>query len=340
MTLDITAPFCFTGPMSGSSTLAAHESRSIFRVGNEAYTIADVIAAAQFRGELEPAWQELLRLVACEERAQQEEREADEETIDRAVQAFRYEHDLITAEEAERWLAERGLGLEEFSEYFVRHYWGEADEVTRAEVIPVTSASAELRTLLVGELTLSGELGRMAQRFSWRLAARQASGGADDAGLNFMAALEEIFRIACEQVLTPQARQRELGSLRMQLTALDFEAIEFDSHDAACEALFCVRDDEMSMEEVAREGRYPFCREQVLLEDIAPEIQQQFVSAVPGELLEPSEIGGGYRLVRVLDKSEPNPDNLTVRQRIEHRLLERHFADLVGRYVHWDLLLS
>ena len=43
-------------------------------------------------------------------------------------------------------------------------------------------------------------------------------------------------------------------SLRLRLTRFEIERIELESRDAAKEALFCVREDGMSMEEVATEG--------------------------------------------------------------------------------------
>jgi hypothetical protein len=155
-----------------------------------------------------------------------------------------------------------------------------------------------------------------------------------------MSVLEANFRIVCERLVTPQARQRELGTLRLPLTVFDVETIEFDSNDAAREALFCVRDDGMAMDEIAAEGRYPFRREELVLEDIAPEIQQQFLSITAGELLEPMEADGSFRLCRVLAKREPDPADPAVRFRIEQRLLNRHFADLVSQHVRWEILPS
>ena len=55
--------------------------------------------------------------------------------------------------------------------------------------------------------------------------------------------------------------------MRLRLTRFEVERIELESHDAAKEALFCVREDGMSMEEVATEGRYPYRRAEFLLED-------------------------------------------------------------------------
>lgn len=357
--------------MAASSTVTENWRRPLFRRDTEVYTVADVVDAADWRGELEAPWRELRRRLACEERAAEEEREPDDDAIDAAAQAFRYDYDLITAEETERWLAERGLTLEDFSDYFARRSWSEVMEVPLPEASPAWGAAPELRDLLLVDLVLGGELERMAQRLSWRVAAgaegelqgetaapgeaRQqflrrlepltlenwkARTGRDEAWLDLMAVLEANFRNVCERMLTPQNRQRELGSVRLELTAFDLETIEFDSRDAACEALCCARDDGLSMEQVATEGRFPYRREQMLLEDIAPELQQQCLSLSPGEFLEPVQLGEEFQLWRVLGKAEPHPDDPAVRQRIDRRLLERHFSELVGRHLQAEFPLS
>ena len=149
---------------------------AVFRSGDKTFTVRDLIDASAFWGELEQVWNELLRLVAAEEQANEKEMELDDSAIDQAAEAFRYEHDLITAEETERWLQARGLTLNDFSEYFVRHYWGDALEGVEPEAVEYASAPNELRELLVVELILSGELGRMAKRMSWRVAGSQEAG--------------------------------------------------------------------------------------------------------------------------------------------------------------------
>ena len=311
-------------------------------------------------------------LLAADERAAVEEREADKAAIDTAVQTFRYDHDLITAEETEHWLAERGLTLSDFSDYFTRHYWAEAMGAdVKGGFVGYFSAQSELRDVFPAELIFSGELGRMATRLTWRLAAAASgkvtvgaeeiegqrqkfiegirpmslsawsvSAGQGEAWIEQMSLLEATFRAVCDNVLSPQARQREVGMLRLQLTMFDLEVLEVDSRDAAREALFCVREDGMAMEGVATEGRYPFHREQLLLEDISPEMQQQFLSVTPGSVLEPMEIEGAHRLCRVVAKHEPDPADAGVQRRIEQRLLDRHFANAVLQHVRWDLSLS
>ena len=142
----------------------------------------------------------------------------------------------------------------------------------------------------------------------------------------------------CSKLLTPDAAEREIGALRLPLTRFEVETIEFESHDAASEAVWCVRNDGMSMAEVAQEGRYPYRRAELVLEDIPDDLQQRFLSLTPGSVLDPIPREDGFQLSRLLGKAEPKPDDPAVRARIEQRILQRHFADLTSKRVRWELM--
>ena len=147
--------------------------------GTHEYTARDAIDAAIFRGELEEKWQTFLGHVAAEERADELELELDESAISAAAEEFRYRHDLITAEETETWLANRGLTFGDFSAYFARQYCvGAVDEGYSSEPVRYVSAPQELRHLFMAELILSGQLDDMTVKLMRRLAARCA--GKDD----------------------------------------------------------------------------------------------------------------------------------------------------------------
>src|SRR5438552_16015977 len=88
--------------------------------GKRQYSARDAIDAANFRGELEVKWKEFLEAVEAEKRSDELDVDLDEAAISSAAEAFRYEHDLITAEETEAWLANRGLTLDDFTDYFTR----------------------------------------------------------------------------------------------------------------------------------------------------------------------------------------------------------------------------
>src|SRR5450432_850779 len=136
----------------------AIENRVVFSTRDHPFTARDLIDAAHVRGEVEPVWRELLRCVAAENKADEAELETDDDAIDTAAEQFRYQHDLITAEETEKWLTERGLDLGDFTAYFVRHYWADNGEEGEDDATDYLSAPNDLRALLTNELILSGEL--------------------------------------------------------------------------------------------------------------------------------------------------------------------------------------
>jgi hypothetical protein len=350
------------------------DSKVIFLCGDRTFCVRDMVDAAHFRGELEPEWKNLLRHVAAERKADAQDLEIDDAAIDIAAEQFRYEHDLITAEETENWLTERGLTLGDFSAYFVRHYWGKQWDEVEPEAVNFFIAPSELRELLTSELILSGELDRMAQRLSWRVAASCAAEGRDidpeliaDEQTRFLErsgvsedqlpdwlgrlgrepewfrnalAMEAIHRRDCAALFSREARAREIAALRLPLTRFEVETIELDSLDAAREALLCAREDGMSMEEVATEGRYPYRRPELLLEEIPEDLQQKFLSVQAGEILEPIAHGDGFHLCRIIGKAEPDVDDPVVKRRAEERILERHFSDLTTRHIQWRTLLA
>jgi hypothetical protein len=334
--------------------------------GRHEYLTADAIDAAIFRDELDEKWQKFLRDVAAEDRADELDLKVDEATASAAAEAFRYDHDLITAEETEAWLPNRGLTLDDFSDYFVRRYF--ADTV-REELVPSDeeywSASPDMRQLFGAHLILSGELDRMTRGLMWRLASRCAETdlsreaisaeeqrffkrtavepaqlsdwlkklGRDLKWFNEMTAMEAAYRTRCAALLCPAARQRELAGWIFTLTQFETEIIELESRDAAKETLFCLRDDGTSMEEVAAEGRYPYRRVNFLLGDVPTENQRRFLGVSAGDILEPIPRGDGFELCRVITRRQARADDPTVQSRLDQRLLGRHFSDLIGKYV-------
>jgi hypothetical protein len=352
--------------MSSTESVSPHDV-IVFACGTQEYTARDAVDAAIFRGELEEKWQAFLRHVAAEDRADELGLELDESAISAAAEEFRYRYDLITAEETEAWLANRGLTFDDFSDYFARQYCvGAVDEVLSPEQIGYTSAAPELRDLFVAELILSGALEGMTTKLMWRLAAHCAGTeptsetiaaekrkflnrisvepeqlaqwleemGRDSQWLNQMLATEAAYKMLCDKLLVPEARQRELMALRLHLTRFEIELVEFESHDAAKEALFCVREDGMSMEEVATEGRYPYRRADFLLGDLPANAQQKYFSGSPGDVLDPTPHGDGFELCRIIEKVEPRIEDPSVQSRVDQRLLDWYFSDLTTKYTY------
>jgi len=348
-----------------STESLSHEELILCSCGDREYKTRDVIDAALWRGDLESAWSRFLTRLEAEKRADETELDFEDNELDAAAEAFRYERDLITAEETEQWLAARSLTLDDFTDFFARKCWGEKleEEVTVPET-PYISAPDNLRQLFAAELILTGDIEWLTTNLMWRLAARAEKEpepaavtdeekrfferqhidraglsdwlgqlGRDAEWFSEMTALEAAYRERSSTVLLPAAVKHELSSLRLALTRFEAEVIEVESRDAAQEAMFCVTEDGMSMEEVATEGRYPCRRVNFLLEDLPPDLQQLFMSVSPGDLLDPMPHGDGFELCRVINKTEPDPEDASVKERIEQRLLDRHFSDLASKHV-------
>src|SRR2546428_11910164 len=158
-----------------STESVSHYDLIVCACGDQEYTARDAIEAAIFRGELDATWKKFLHSVAAEKQADELDLDPDESAISGAAEAFRYEHDLITAEETEAWLENRGLTLDDFSDYFTRRYCASTvNEKVVPEEIEYISATPKLHQLFMAELILSGELNRMTTALMFRLAARCA----------------------------------------------------------------------------------------------------------------------------------------------------------------------
>lgn len=345
-------------------------SRPVFIAAGRPLAVADVVVAAHWRGEVQAAWTRLLRLVACASRAaaleDTNELAADEGTLQSMSEQFRYDRDLITAEETERWLEDRGLTLQDFDAHFLRRYWGDVlDDPVESEALDYRSAPDDLQDVLVTDLVLSGELDRMALALGWRIAAARAAPdplapdddadaprnepdsadavtaewaariGADQQWIEQLPRLEAAFERERDRLLTRDRIEQALARRRLALSCVELETVDVDTLDAAREVVLCVHEDSLSMEDIASEGGYRYERTQVVLEDLASEVQQRLLRTAAGEMLDAVAHEGGFHVHRLLGRAEPDPDDEEVRTRVERLLLDEHFADLMRTCIQW-----
>ncbi len=90
--------------------------QQVFEVGDESFRWEDVVAYGVLTGRLNSVEHRTRQGLACEAYvdARDDTDEALEEAVDEAAAEFRYERDLVTAEEAEAWLADRELSADEW----------------------------------------------------------------------------------------------------------------------------------------------------------------------------------------------------------------------------------
>ena len=348
-------------------------SRAVFAHSDTVCTVGDVICAAFFLGEAQPLWEELRLSVEAQTRAEEQELEADADALQSLSEEFRYQRDLITTEETEQWLEARDLTLEDFENHLFRLYWRQkAGQQLQPGPAEIPAAALEGRELLRQELLLSGAFERLAANLSRRVTASCAdSVGAeiyagqmqrerqrffqragldesmlagwlmrlerDSSWLEKMIRIESAYQQRCELLLTPANRFQTLSVLRLPMMRFEVETIELESYPAAREAFLCLTEDGVPMANLAKDARYPYHRSECLLGDLPEALQQAFLGAAVGAVLEPWDRQGGFQLYRIVNKTEPSLEDSRVRDRVDRQILDSCFSDLDAKMIRWSL---
>lgn len=297
-----------------SGPLRAPHERPLFSVDGHAYSWEDVLDAAEARGDLAALERTTRQGLACLRRLAAEGGSVAPEQLRAAATAFRYEHDLLAAEELEAWLAARGLAIADWNGYLRRALVREllAGELDRIEAEhPVDPA--EVEAALPAEAACTGFLARAAARLAEEAAL--AAGGA----------------------LEPEHGEieREIAAHALDWLRIQGTALELSDPDAAREAALCVRVDGRTLEDVAADCGVEARPLDVHLEDAEPALRTALTSAKPGELVGPLAHDGGHLLVAVEAKRDPSADDPELARRAAAVLRERGLARELRTRVVW-----
>jgi hypothetical protein len=93
--------------------------------------------------------------------------------------------------------------------------------------------------------------------------------------------------------------------------------------------------DQLSPEQVAHECGVGWEEQELFLGELAPEVQQGFLSAAPGEVFAPDAGEEEFTVTRLVSKTEPSLIDEAVRDRIDQQLLEAHFSGLSSKHLRW-----
>lgn len=317
-------------------------SLSAFQCGQRPFTLFDILQAAELQGELpqfRERWQARWLAAGC---AASLGREPDAPDVEAATDEFRYARDLVSAEECDRWLAQLGLKFSDLSSSVSRGL-----QAGLAEEAP---PAGELTDLAEGEeaffidAILAPEFPGWARALAWRAALaveQDLWGGGDFGSVNEVwRPWDACYRSTCAALAIPGRQQRGLQQQWMNLTRVTFETGGFDSESAAREAICCVREDGVSLAEVARMNDFPCQTLEALVEDLPAEWRAVLASARPGDVNLVTGGDSGIQVVRLLARKEPRLDEPSVSARINQQLISTHFRELESRHVRWLIQLE
>src|SRR5262245_16372749 len=101
--------------------------QGVFVVENQPYTWLDVMLAAKSWGDWAELEREVRQGIACVKRFGDPGVASHIAEVQTAARAFRYAHNLITAQQMEAWLRQWELTLEAWTDYLqrsvLRHKW-------------------------------------------------------------------------------------------------------------------------------------------------------------------------------------------------------------------------
>jgi hypothetical protein len=293
----------------------------LFAIGGDVYHWDDVVRLAKARGE----WSEL----EAEVRAGQEALAVlgargegpDDDDVEAAARRFRYERDLLAADELDGWLEQHRITEDEWEGYLrraaAREQLPEATGETRREV-----SEGEIWC----EGVCSGRLAELANDLA-RLAAVSPGTAVeqlDAAFANFRAAAVDAPSVA-----------REVELNRLEWLRFTYEGLAADDEGAALEAALCIRADGEPIEAVAGRASLPLLEEECWLEELDPALATRFLAATTGDLVGPISVEDGFVVVRVTSKTAPSLEDADVRARAREGALERAVERLVTDRVVW-----
>jgi hypothetical protein len=346
--------------------------KPVFQVRDDSYSWSDVALAAVVWGDWERLQREVREGLACLHSYRDAGRPLPDEEIDTAAADFRYERELISAQETEAWFARWGISASQWMGYIRRSVLRARLEARLPELLarhPVSDA--EVAAAAGVEAICSGMLTRLAPRLAARAAAydnmrgAQQNGGplytdqdvagarngfpddvrslgvdVDDATLDAcatrLARTELALRDFRAAVITPRAVADQISAHHLEWIRVAYQTLIYPAEAMAREALLCVREDGMDFTDLAAATTVADLREdERWIGEVTGPVHAALLGARAGEVIGPFSIDGGHGLIRLTDKCLPSAEDEQVRSKAETAALQRALSNELQTRVHW-----
>jgi hypothetical protein len=283
--------------------------RPVFSAGERTYTWLDVVQAAEARGDVAAVEHDLAVGTAA-----LDEVELDANDVDAAGTEFRRGLGLLAAEEMEAWLSHWEITAGDWVGFLRRRL---------ARGLAPDARGGDPGDALWAEAVCSGAL----SSWAWELAGRAAAGGED----GDPDAYDELVRRAN----TPEARAKTLESKQMDWLRVECDLLELPVEGMAREAALCVREDGLSLDEVAGRAGVQVAERAFLLMDAPTELADPLLSARPGDLVGPVSTGDGFFVALVRDKRAPSLDDPAIGELLDVEVPRRAIDSEVKKWIRW-----
>jgi hypothetical protein len=346
--------------------LSTFWSRRAFSIADRAYLWIDVALAAMAQGDWGAFERRLAAGLACAAEADARPLPLDDE-VEEAASAFRYERDLIASADLDKWLEGVGVSTDDWLEYLrrdvLRRMWS-ADLEQLIDRFPISPR--QLQGAAVAEGVCSGAFDAFADAFAGRAAlvfsvgsavlppGHDESRSADRAvslarrhrhwmttrtegdilpRLAEVLRIEDAFEAASAHVISLGSLSDIVSAHRLDWVVLELDTISFATEPAAREALLCIREDGMSMQDVSRLSRRNVTRRRAFLEDMPRDYRDLLMSVTAGQSVGPLHIDGGFAVAGIVGRFAPGLDDEYVIERARRVALDRATRQAVRDHV-------
>lgn len=313
---------------------------TMFTIENREFGWDEIAVAARAWGEWQPFVESIRQSLACLRLANRTGQMPPADEMRRIANAFRYAHNLISAEDARRWLARWQIAVEDWMNYLrgqsLRDRWAmrlkdivAANPVGDEEVAQATKCHA----------VCADKLDEWAVRLAERAAVAANSGSLDaKSPFDLITRIETDFERLRRQAVTPKLIETRIADHRLDWIRFDCRYVWFGEERIAREAAFCVMEDGLTLDEVARDARGIVQRWNFYLDEIEPPTRPHFLAARQGDWLGPVKLLAGFPLFSIVAKRMPAADDPQIRERAEQSIIASFTRQAINERVKWVTL--
>lgn len=316
---------------------------TLFVIDNKHFGWDEIVAAAKIWGEWRPFVETTRQSLACLRLAAKTDRLPAEAETREAANAFRYAHNLISADEARAWLARWGMSVDDWLNYLrgrtLRELWASRlGDILAANPISDQEVSEVIRWHAVCD----GKLDRWSLQLAGR-AAIAARGIRFDDGTrpavespdNLVSRIKTEFERRLQQAITPKLIETKIADRRLDWIRFDCRYVWFGEERIAREAALCVTEDGLTLEEVACDAHGVVQEWTFYLDEIEAPARPQFLAAREGDWLGPISMIEGFPFFNIIDKKMPASDDLQIRGRAEQAIIAASVEQAINERVKW-----
>ena len=314
---------------------------TLFTVNETNFGWEEIAVAAEGWGEWQAFVTTVREALACLHYATATNQPLPQHEVKDAVTAFRYAHNLISAEDAQAWLQRWELTTEEWVNCLrgalLRERWStRLPAMVAAHPVSDESLTAALRPYAICD----GQLGAWVVKLAGRAAIAAQSGGADAGASSpheLITRIEYAFEQARQQAVTPQRLAAKIADHRWEWIRFDCRYVWFGEERLAREAVLCVTEDGLTLDDVADDSHSVVQDWIFYLDEIEAAARPHFLAARPGDWLGPVKLFEGFPLFSIAEKKLPDAADPHIRARAEQALLRRWTEQAINERVTWAM---